>query len=123
MIEPTKETDMDKDKQRIVYSIFIAIMLALTYLEFQGDINIPYFWPVVPILVLSGTVLYLKGQDFEFSRGQVSLLAGILLLIVGVQLVYHYVLDESMAQQPIMKIAFGLVLLILEIWSFAADKH
>ena len=123
MIEPTKETDMDKDKQRIVYSIFIAIMLALTYLEFQGDINTPYFWPVVPILVLLGTVLYLKGQDFEFSRGQVILLAGILLLIVGVQLVYHYVLDESMAQQPIMKIAFGLVLLILEIWSFAADKH
>ena len=123
MIEPTKETDMDKDKQRIVYSIFIAIMLALTYLEFQEKINIPYFWPVVPILVLLGTVLYLKGQDFEFSRGQVILLAGILLLIVGVQLVYHYVLDESMAQQPIMKIAFGLVLLILEIWSFAADKH
>ncbi len=98
-------------------------MLALTYLEFQEILDLPYFWPLAPILVLLGIVIYLKAQDFEYTKAQVILLVGILLLIIGLQLFFHFVLDESMGRQPIIKIAFGLVLLILEIWLFSADRH
>lgn len=98
-------------------------MLALTYLEFQEIFDLPFFWPLAPILVLLGIVIYLKAQDFEYTKGQVILLVVILLLIIGLQLFFHFVLDESMGRQSIIKIAFDLVLLILEIWLFAADRH